>query len=220
MRAVSDVGKILGIKTVGFVRGNEFSTLNKNLLYCKKNNMDLRFISRESYKEKNKKGFLNQLRKEFPNCYIIPEGSDNKRAELGVKEIVDELTDNYDYIVCSCGTGNTLKGILSNTKKKFTGLGFTSFKQVQDFEKKLDYYKDKFKLINSYRFGGFGKKNNELINFIKYFNKENNILLDYVYNGKTVYGVFDMIKNNMFKKNDKILVVITGGVPNANVYEI
>ena len=43
-----------------------------------------------------------------------------------------------------------------------------------------------------------------------YFNF--NIQLEQVYTGKMMYGLFDLIKNDYFKKRTKIIVVHTGGL--------
>ena len=44
-----------------------------------------------------------------------------------------------------------------------------------------------------YHCGGYAKYSTELIDFINEFKKNHNILLDPVYTGKMMYGLFNMI---------------------------
>ena len=66
-------------------------------------------------------------------------------------------------------------------------------------------------LIDDFSFGGYGKVNNELIEFMNNFRLKYGILLDPIYTSKLVYGVLNLITNNFFKPNSKILMIHTGG---------
>ena len=50
------------------------------------------------------------------------------------------------------------------------------------------------------------------MDFIKGFNHQHNIELDYVYTGKMMYGVFDLASKNRFIPGSRILVIHTGGL--------
>ena len=79
---------------------------------------------------------------------------------------------------------------------------------IQEFNKnKLDNWD-----INlDYHFGGYAKIKYELINFINEFEKVNGIILDPVYTGKMMYGIFDLIRKGFFKNEEKIIALHTGG---------
>ena len=51
-----------------------------------------------------------------------------------------------------------------------------------------------------------------MVTFINQFKKEQHIPLDPVYTGKMMYGILDMIEQNMFPKGSKILAIHTGGL--------
>ena len=51
-----------------------------------------------------------------------------------------------------------------------------------------------------------------LIEFINTFKQAHGIGLDPVYTGKLLFGVFDLIKKDYFKKNSRILALHTGGM--------
>lgn len=63
-----------------------------------------------------------------------------------------------------------------------------------------------------YHFGGYGKVTNELIEFINSFYLDHAIPLDPIYTGKMMFGIFDLILNNYFLPNSKILAIHTGGL--------
>ena len=92
-------------------------------------------------------------------------------------------------------------------------LGFPSLKgdflqkEVENLTKKRN-----FTIFNEYHFGGYGKVNEELINFVNYFKKTTQIQLDPIYTGKMVFGVLQLIKNHYFSDSSKILMIHTGGL--------
>ena len=52
----------------------------------------------------------------------------------------------------------------------------------------------------------------ELINFINSFYLEYHIRLDPIYTGKMMFGIMNLIENNYFPPNSKILAIHTGGL--------
>jgi 1-aminocyclopropane-1-carboxylate deaminase len=67
-------------------------------------------------------------------------------------------------------------------------------------------------VIGDYHFGGYAKKTNELISFMKSFYEENKIELDFVYTAKMMFGVKDLIQKKYFSAGSKILCIHTGGL--------
>ena len=67
-------------------------------------------------------------------------------------------------------------------------------------------------LICDYHFGGYAKVNDELKNFVADFYKQTEIQLDLIYNGKMMFGLFDLIQKDYFPKKSKILAIHTGGI--------
>ena len=68
----------------------------------------------------------------------------------------------------------------------------------------------------NYHFGGYAKINDELIDFINFFKEKYNIQLDPIYTGKLIFGIFDLIKKNFFKKKSTIIAVHSGGIQGIN----
>ena len=67
-------------------------------------------------------------------------------------------------------------------------------------------------LHTDYHFGGYAKTKPELIHFIKDFVSTTGIMIEPTYTGKALYALHDLIIKDIFKANDRILFVHTGGL--------
>ncbi|MFC5048637.1 1-aminocyclopropane-1-carboxylate deaminase/D-cysteine desulfhydrase [Aquimarina hainanensis] len=218
--ATAAAGKLLGIKTIGVIRGDELGkdvskTLkgNETLRFASMAGMTFNFISRSQYKEKTTEEFLNQLQAVYGDCFIIPEGGTNALAVKGCEEILSEADKQHDIVCCAVGTGGTISGIVNSSSLTQQVLGFPALKG--DFlaeEIKKYTSKTNWELVNEYHFGGYGKVNGTLIEFINTFTKEQKIVLDPVYTAKMIFGIFDKVEKGHFIKNTRILAIHTGGL--------
>src|SRR5690606_31086936 len=84
--ATAIAGKEFGLKTIGIIRGeeleNNFSN-NPTLVSAQKNDMQLHFIDRNSYKNKYEDYFIKELTSQFGDFYLLPEGGTNTLAIKG-----------------------------------------------------------------------------------------------------------------------------------------
>ncbi len=219
--AVAFAGKEYGFKTVGIIRGDELQDnfdevlrQNSTIKFAHENGMKFEFISRTEYRKKHTKEFIDRLTKEYNDFYLIPEGGTNSLAIKGCEEILKEGDHNFHIICCAVGTGGTISGLINSAKKNQSILGFPALKG-NFLTKEINNYairNDNWRLISDYNFGGFGKINLDLVNFINQFFLETNISLDPIYTGKMMYGIVDLIKKGFFKKESKILTIHTGGL--------
>ena len=208
--ATACAGNIFGIKTIGIVRGDEYKSLNLQLSLCKQYGMELHFVSREAYS--NKKKLSSRFSKN--NNLIIDEGGRHPLAIEGAKSIIDELKNEYDFIILPVGTGTTLEGIIKGIKErklKTKIIAFSALKENKDDYERINPIENSIWWIDEKTFGGFGKYSKELVQFSNQFVKETRILIDPIYQAKMYYGLEQMIKQNYFNKNDKILCLQTGG---------
>jgi 1-aminocyclopropane-1-carboxylate deaminase len=219
--AVAFAGKEFGFNTIGIIRGDELGndlekTVNQNitLRLAYDHGMEFKFVSRSDYRLKHTDEFIEDLRKEFGDFYLVPEGGTNELAVKGCEEILREEDENFDFICCAIGTGGTIAGLINTENDDQKVLGFPALKG--DFLKKeIEKYTiagKNWSLITDYHFGGFGKISEELITFINDFKRETGIPLDPIYTGKMMYGIVDLIKKGNFKKGTKILAIHTGGL--------
>jgi len=69
-----------------------------------------------------------------------------------------------------------------------------------------------FELHTGYHFGGYGKTDMHLIDFIKQFVAQTGILIEPVYTGKMLYAVYDLAAKGYFKTGENILAIHSGGI--------
>lgn len=211
--AVSAVGKILGIQTLGIIRGEELIDKwkeNPTLYFAFKNGMNLKFVTRQEYRNKEK--LSEFLQQEFPDALIIPEGGTNEDAVAGVKMMLNDDTKDFDYLCTAVGTGGTIAGISKFCEDNQKVIGF---KVVDDSSLESRIYeltlKRNYNLIDSC-FGGYGKISDENVRFINDFKERYGVPLEPIYTGKMMQRVFELINEGYFPEDSKILCFHTGGL--------
>ncbi|MEW7278658.1 pyridoxal-phosphate dependent enzyme [Aquimarina sp. 2201CG1-2-11] len=218
--ATAAAAKMLGLQSIGVIRGEELGhdlekTLSENttLQFAATQGMNFTFVTREAYRNKTSLEYTKQLQEMFGACYHIPEGGTNNLAIKGCEEILAPEDHEYDIICCAVGTGGTIAGIVNSTHSHQKVLGFPALKG--DFLKKeIEKFtvKKNWELVNDYHFGGYGKINQEGIEFMNRFYEQQSVLLDPLYTAKMIFGIFDRVQKGVFKKNTRILAVHTGGL--------
>ncbi len=214
--ATAFAGKEYGFKTVGIIRGEELESkilINPTLKFAQECGMQFKFVTREAYRLKTEADFIENLKNEFDDFYLVPEGGTNEFAVKGCEEILYKEDSQYDFICCAVGTGGTICGLINSVLPHQRILGFPALKgdflneDIRKFARK-----ENWNLITDYHFGGYGKVNPSLIAFINQFYIENQIPLDAIYTGKMVFAVMDLIAKDYFPENSKILLIHTGGI--------
>lgn len=211
--AVSAVGNLFGIQTLGIIRGEELEKKwidNPTLVAAKRNGMNLKFVTREEYRHKEK--LTEFLQQEFPDALIIPEGGTNENAVQGIKMMLNDDTKDFDYLCTAVGTGGTVAGISEFCEENQKVIGF---KVVEDasLENKISELTSKRNYhLTDADLGGYGKINDENIRFINDFKTKFDIPLEPIYTGKMMQKVFEMIDENYFPAGSKILCFHTGGL--------
>ncbi|MEC4748241.1 pyridoxal-phosphate dependent enzyme [Methylomicrobium sp. Wu6] len=216
LHALAYAGKVLGLKTIGFIRGEQPPELSPTLHDCRSWGMELRFISRTDYR------LLRQYREPFDlpgirtGQYWLPEGGAQPFALKGVAELVEEIGMPFDVLCLPCGTGTTLAGCIAGLDGAQTALGFAALKNadflIADVEELLLKPYTNWRINQDYHFGGFAKTTPELIEFIRAFELAQQITLEPVYTGKMLYGLYDMISKGYFEPGQRIVAVHTGGL--------
>ena len=210
--------KEIGIKSIGIIRGEQPKEISHTLKACIANGMELKFITRQEYDQKEETIFLESINFSYPNFLIIPEGGYNPLGANGASLIMDRIPIDTTHICCAIGTATTFAGLLKNLKNEQQLIGFPVLKNMNDIEKRvtflssLPYNKIQIQIINKYHFGGYAKKNNHLIESMNLIYEKHQLPTDFVYTGKMMTGVLDCISNGFFKKGSEILCIHTGGL--------
>ena len=212
--ATAAAGKEFGFKTLGFIRGEEQLPLNSTLSYAKDCGMEFRYLSRSDYRLKNDPAFLKSLLKNEKEYYLIPEGGTNKLAVKGCEEILTNLSIDFDYVCCACGTGGTISGLINSLKSSQKAIGFPALKGAHFLNEEIEKFTNnsQWELNLDYHFGGYAKAKPDLINFMNSFKAKHNITLDPAYTGKMLFGLWDLIEKDYFRAGSTIIAVHTGGL--------
>ncbi len=203
-------------KSVGIIRGEELANkpLNHTLKTAQEFGMQLKFISREQYRLKDSSEFLANLKQQYPNYYIIPEGGTNDLAIQGCKEILTEPNKhNFDLICCAVGTGGTITGIIESSAEHQKILGFSALKGdflTQEVQTKTQ--KNNWQITDEFCCGGYAKTTPELLAFMQNFEAKFGIELEQVYTAKMLFGLSQMIQQKRIEPSTRILAIHTGGL--------
>ncbi|MDB3887338.1 pyridoxal-phosphate dependent enzyme [bacterium] len=230
--ATAAAGQHFSIKTIGIIRGEEILPLNPTLQLAKDNGMRFIYVSREVYRKKTELEFLQKLKVEVGDFYLVPEGGSNALAVKGCTEILNNISINFDVAAVACGTGGTISGLIASADNSKEVLGFPALKGgsflKEDIQELLNDYSqtfnqkvrnDNWELIEQYHFGGYAKVKDELVQFVKTFYQKHKIPLDLIYTGKMFYGFYDMIENSDKFNNKTIVVIHTGGLQGNKGFE-
>ncbi len=216
LHALAYIGKVLNVTTTAFVRGEKPKHLNPTLKDCHEWGMQLKFISRSSYRELRD---VCKIPMQQPNEYWLPEGGAVKYALQGIAKIIEEINIPFDVLCVPCGTATTLAGLIDTVQKRKIVIGFAALKgrsfleqNVQKLLKRHIMTDNSWLINHDYHFGGFANTQPELINFIHYFQKQTGIELELVYTGKMLYGIYDLIEQGFFRAGQRIIAIHTGGL--------
>lgn len=208
--ALAFVGFHFNLKTAGIIRGDELS-INSNpyLKQMAEWGMCLYFLDRESYKNKI-------IPKELAtkNAIVIPEGGFSNIGVLGLEGLFTELKKQIkaDYIVTAVGTGTTAIGICKFSKIKTIGiLTLNNLKEIKNNCQEYDL-ENLLEINENYIFGKYAKDSDVLNEFCDSFYKKHKMLIEPTYTGRMFYGLYDLIENNYFPKNSKLVALHTGGI--------
>lgn len=214
--ATAFAGKESGFKTIGIIRGEKTEPLNLTLKRASENGMQLLFVDRTTYRDKELALNVALKNHNTNDYYTIPEGGSNYEGFKGCREITAEINFDFDYICCPCGTGTTLAGIVTSLKQNQKAIGFSvmknNFSINDNVNKLLNENISGFQVSNAYHFGGYAKSTPELDAFVKCFIEINKIEIEPVYTGKMFFGIYDLIKKGFIKEGETIVALHTGGL--------
>lgn len=205
-----------GLKALGYVRGEAPEKLSDTLSDCLNYGMELKFVPRLDYDALQ----LDAIMRENTDAVVIPYGGHGRLGALGAREILAfETAQNFDTIMASCGSGTMGAGLLAalNNKQKlflFSAMknNFSIEAEIKSVLLKEEYLNKSFEINHHYHFGGFAKKDDHLLEFMNAFYKETTIPTDFVYTGKLVYGMNDMIQKQLIPRGSNILLIHSGGL--------
>ena len=211
--------KLLHLRSIGIVRGEQPTQLSPTLQQCLDDGMHLKFISRQEYDLKETAAFIQSLKIEFGECMMVPEGGYHPMGAKGAALIMDLLSGKkYTHICTASGTTTTLAGLLMAAEPTQKIISVPILKGITDTNERLKILTGNaesftnLQILSGYHFGGYAKKTEPLIDFINHCWLQYKLPLDFVYTAKMMFAVIDSIKNNYFEKGSEIICLHTGGL--------
>ena len=201
------------IKSIGIIRGEANNFLSHTLQDAKNYGMELHFVSRNNFNEKET--IKNKFDK---NIYWINEGGYGILGAKGAATILQTApTENYTHILCACGTGTMLAGIVKDAQPHQKIWGISVFKNNHSLEQEIknilpNYKQNSFSILHQYHFGGYAKHPLTLINWMNELYQKENLPTDIIYTSKLLFAVKDLCCNNTFSSTDKLLIIHSGGL--------
>lgn len=222
LHALACLGHLLGIKTVGKVRGDELdAAANSMLAEARQFGMELEFVDRRRYRDYRS----DTTALSASHRWIIPEGGDNELGILGAGSLVmqsDLLQRNYSHVVVAVGTGCTFAGLRMTLPESVTLVGVAALKgawvQREMLRRMHSYPKQGWYLDSDHHFGGFGRVDPALLSFIAEFGDNTGLALDPIYTGKAMIALRDLIVDSVIPCGSRVLFVHSGGLQGRRGY--
>ena len=242
-RATVAVATKLGMKSAVLLRISEQPPVVGNYFLDKLMGADVKFCTRPEYSNSRgeiMEAMAEEYRKQGYKPYVIPEGASNELGTLGyyncMNEIVaqeKELGITFDTVVVATGSGGTAAGLYLANELHNYGKRVVSMAVCDDIEyftniidnisngalEYLPEYKgatlkrENIEVIDKYVGLGYAISRPEELEFIKHVAQKEAVILDPVYTGKAMYGVYNELKEGGALVGSKnILFIHTGGM--------
>lgn len=241
-RATAAVAAKLGMKCHLFLRSDQRLHPQGNYLLDELLGAKIHLITAEEYQEKRKdlmRALKDDLGQQGNRAYLIPEGASNEIGTFGYfhafEEILtqeEEMGTGFDTIVCAVGSAGTYAGLVFanahyHSNKQVIGVNICNdadyFKQVtlnlvDGFEKylgeRIDLAPDSLTILDGYVGRGYALNTPEEMDFVRDFARQQGIILDPVYTGKAMRGLWNALSENhpLVKDSRNILFIHTGGL--------
>ncbi len=221
LRATAAAGRLLGLRTVGVVRGQELADrpLNPSLARCAADGMRLHFVDRTTYRRKSEPETLAAVLRDIgvEEPYVVPEGGSNALAVRGCRALGEELGAHADVAALACGTGGTLAGLAAGLPPGRRVLGVPVLKggfltaEVQALqERAFGTRRGTWSLDERFHFGGYARVTPELDSFAEDFTARHGVPVERTYVAKLLYALVALAGEGAFARGTTIAAVVTG----------
>jgi 1-aminocyclopropane-1-carboxylate deaminase len=207
-----------GLASIGIIRGEQPAELSATLQEVQAYNMQLQFIARSVYSDEAT--IIPVLQEKYPDYFVVPQGGQSHLGVLGAAEIV-ELTQikSYSHVSCATGTGTMLAGLVHAALPHQQVIGICSLKMPATEDNSLNTFVKpyaangkQYTIFYDYHFGGYARKTGELISFMNTIYQKHDLPTDFVYTGKLLFGLMQLVQTNYFQPGSRILVIHSGGL--------
>ena len=240
-RATAASAALLGLKCELLLRIGDTPKIEGNYFLDKLFGAGVNFCNAEEYRESRDqimKSIGERLEREAGRkCFIIPEGASNAVGSLGYYEAMGEIASheregglNFDTVVVAVGSGGTYSGLCMANKEMGMNkrvLGFAVASDKEYFTDKINeinreaaklaglksqFTKSDIEINDTYIGEGYAISRSEELEFLSYVASREALVLDPVYTGKAMYGLYNEIKEGNVPQGANVLFIHTGGI--------
>jgi D-cysteine desulfhydrase len=241
-RMVAAAARKFGMEAVLVLRGNAPGEYQGNLLLDKLFGATLEFLNPDEYFQlidRRMEAHAQAARGAGKMPYIIPLGGANPLGAMGYVRAVEELARQLatagrtppDFIVAPVGSGGTLAGLHVGVKQHWpaTGvIGISVSRNAAWFQERiagmaaecaalldwnLSFAPADIWIEDKHVGPGYGKPSEGGNAAIKRLAREEGVLLDPVYTGKAMDGLFSLVSSNAIPQRARVLFLHCGGSP-------
>ena len=185
----------------------------------------------------------DELKAKGRRPYLIPGGASNAIGALGyvvcAEELLGQLNEMHlsiDHIVVPSGSAGTHAGMVAgmvgtNANIPISGMNVSRPRDVQEslvhklaqeLAEKLGIKggvpREQVVCYADYVGPGYSLPTEAMVEAVNLFARNEGILLDPVYSGKTAAGLIDLVRKGHFPQGSKVLFLHTGGSPALYAY--
>lgn len=199
-----------GLLSTGIIRGEEPRQYSPTLQKAAELGMQLIFQNRSDYKSKTVPAHLQ-------NDYtcIIPEGGYGEPGAAGAGTIWELIKKPFDAVCCACGTGTMLAGLAlaAPAGTRLTGVSVLKNNySLQEEITALTGTQTNWQLLHDFHNGGYARYTPDQIRFMNELYSATGIPSDIVYTGKLFMATAQLIRDNYFPEDKRLLLIHSGGL--------
>ena len=235
-RATAALAARLGLRCVLFLRGEAPALSTANNFLDRLFGAEIFYLTSEQYYEGIPDLRMlvdSQVRSQGGSSYFIPEGGSNGLGCYGYvnafHEIAQQVEQPFDSIVVAHGSGGTQAGLVlgklikdSSTrivgvnvcydkKRSFDLVKNVLWAAIQDRSLPFSFAASDIEIIDGFLGRGYALSTKEELEFIRKVARDEGVLVDPVYTGKALFGLFQTVKKNRDALGKRVLFIHTGG---------
>ncbi|MGX2994605.1 1-aminocyclopropane-1-carboxylate deaminase/D-cysteine desulfhydrase [Streptomyces sp. JNUCC 64] len=230
LRATAAAGRLLGLSTIGIVRGDELADrpLNPSLARCAADGMGLRFVDRTSYRLLTASPAPEAVAALLTGpdsvagtgpgeVYVVPEGGSNASAVRGCVPLGRELRGLADVVAVACGTGGTLAGLAAGLAPgqralgiPVVGGGFLAEATARLQHEAFGGPRGDWWLDERFHGGGYARVPSSVHAFAEDFEQRHGLPVERLYVAKLLRALLTLTEEGAFPAGTRLTAVVTG----------
>jgi D-cysteine desulfhydrase family pyridoxal phosphate-dependent enzyme len=221
-----------GLQCILVLNGERPARESGNLLLDRFFGAEVVFVEQRSERDQVLQETFDRAVQQGRRPYLLPYGGSSPIGALGYAFAVQELMQQgvtADWIVFGTSSGGTHAGLvlgarLFGYRGKILGISIDESEQwlkshvstlataaSEQFGGRIDFSPEEILATDAYCQAGYGVVTDAEREAIGLFARSEGLLLDPVYTGRAAAGLIDLVRNDYFKRSERVLFWHTGG---------